>query len=78
MNVKIEESKQPDQFNWDKPQLLETKDEVLDHILVYFSPEMDPKTPGLFNALELSTGKLVSFLKEEFKPFNGTVTLSND
>lgn len=74
MNVKINESTQPTEINWDKPQLL--IDASANRVVLSTGKQSDEMS---FSGTDLKSCEYSEhWLKPCFKPFNGTVTLSND
>lgn len=82
MNVKINDSTQSTEINWDKhPQLLEATTHP-GFIVLYQFPNTDT---DLFKGISLTKNENFGigiydeqWEKKYFKPFNGTITLSND
>lgn len=76
MNVKINESTQPTEINWDKPQLLEYNGLDRDRMIILYTGNHAGNT---ISGINLFDSKYIqNELKYNFKPFNGTITLSND
>lgn len=74
MNVKIEKGIQLKDTDWNKPQLLINTES--DRVIISTGRQSDERS---FSGIDVESCEYSEYwLKECFKPFNGTITLSND
>jgi hypothetical protein len=80
MKIEVENAQQNEQVDWNKnPQLVIDKHGVIVKVLTSQTPSDDECFSGLpLNHNAFSVKHLNSWVKSQFKPFHGKITLSND